>query len=135
MVSARPPPNPARGRISYPTAVNYTSGDADASPVYHGAEPIPTPSHAQHQAQSSQDEDRDHAGSPGLKTWFKSLGRDRSDSQTSADGYMSGGKGGGGGGGGGKYPGVFGVELRESIEYASVQISTTGDDGALYVWG
>jgi len=122
MVSARPPPNPARGRISYPSAVNYTSGDADASPVYHGSEPI--------QIVSSQDEDRDHAGSPGLKTWFKSFGRDRSDSQSSADGYASGGKG-----GASRYPGVFGVELRESIEYASVQISTTGDDGALYVWG
>jgi len=107
-------------------AVNYTSGDADASPVYHGSEPI----HAvTSQAVSSQDEDRDHAGSPGLKTWFKSLGRDRSDSQTSADGYVSGRSG------GSKYPGVFGVELKESIEYASVQISTTGTDGALYVWG
>jgi hypothetical protein len=30
---------------------------------------------------------------------------------------------------------VFGVPLSENIEYASVQISTAGPDGALYVWG
>ena len=30
---------------------------------------------------------------------------------------------------------VFGVPLSESIEYASVQISTAGPDDALYVWG
>jgi hypothetical protein len=30
---------------------------------------------------------------------------------------------------------VFGIPLSESIEYASVQISTAGPDGALYVWG
>lgn len=30
---------------------------------------------------------------------------------------------------------VFGVPLAESIEYASVQVSTVGEDGSLYVWG
>lgn len=31
--------------------------------------------------------------------------------------------------------GVFGVQLAKSLEYASVQISTTRPDGSLYVWG
>ena len=31
--------------------------------------------------------------------------------------------------------GVFGVPLRESLHYASVQISTANANGELYVWG
>jgi len=31
--------------------------------------------------------------------------------------------------------GVFGIPLAKSIEYASVQVSTAGPEGALYVWG
>lgn len=30
---------------------------------------------------------------------------------------------------------VFGKPLRESLRYASVQISTAGANGELYVWG
>ena len=30
---------------------------------------------------------------------------------------------------------VFGVPLKESLRYASVQISTANKDGEMYVWG
>lgn len=30
---------------------------------------------------------------------------------------------------------VFGVPLRESLNYASAQIQTAGADGEMYVWG
>ena len=30
---------------------------------------------------------------------------------------------------------VFGVPLKESLRYASVQISTANADGEMYVWG
>lgn len=32
-------------------------------------------------------------------------------------------------------PRVFGIPLRESLRYASVQISTADPNGDLYVWG
>lgn len=116
MVSARPPPNPARGRVAYPTAANYTSGDGD-TPAYLNSEPIhPT---------SSRDSDKERA--QGLKTWWKSFSGNHD--------TPGGGSGSRPGGAQGHHGGVFGVPLQQSIEYASVQISTTAEDGALYVWG
>ena len=119
MVSARPPPNPARGRVAYPTAANYTSGDGD-TPAYLNSEPIhPT---------SSRDSDKERA--QGLKTWWKAFsGKDEPGGSGAAASGSRAGEG------GGQYGGVFGVPLQQSINYASVQISTTADDGALYVWG
>ena len=119
MVSARPPPNPARGRVAYPTAANYTSGDGD-TPAYLNSEPIhPT---------SSRDSDKERA--QGLKTWWKAFsGKDEPGGSGAAASGSRAGEG------GGQYGGVFGVPLQQSINYASVQISTTAEDGALYVWG
>ena len=107
MVSARPPPAPARGRIAYPSATAYTPGDVAHSPAYlKGSEPV--------QPITSRDSDAERA--QGLKTWWKTF-RER------PEGSSDPGRG------------VFGVPLAESIDYASVQISTAGQDGALYVWG
>jgi hypothetical protein len=50
-----------------------------------------------------------------------------------AGGTVAAATAGAGQGGGGKK--VFGVPLAQSIEYASVQVSTVGEDGSLYVWG
>lgn len=98
MVSTRPSPNPARGRVAYPSAVDtYTSGDADAAPTL--------------QRLSSREVDNE--GTPGLKTWWK--GKKRPEDEG--------------------YPPVFGAALSDSLETASVQISTAGSDGSLYVWG
>ena len=121
MVSARPPPNPARGRVAYPTAANYTAGEGD-TPAYLNSEAIhPT---------SSRESDRERA--QGLKTWWKAFsGKDEAPSGSAA----AGGTGASGSKGTRHHGGVFGVPLQESIEYASVLISTTADDGALYVWG
>nr|XP_031864086.1 uncharacterized protein CI109_000730 [Kwoniella shandongensis]KAA5531158.1 hypothetical protein CI109_000730 [Kwoniella shandongensis] len=122
MVSTRPSPTPARGRIAYPSAANYTPGDADNSPAYLGASgPI-------HKT-TSRDSDRERA--QGLKTWWKGFREKERAEQSHTGGLskalgnvlMSGGRG------------VFGVPLSESIEYASVQVSTSGPDGSLYVWG
>ncbi|WRT68463.1 uncharacterized protein IL334_005439 [Kwoniella shivajii] len=106
MVSTRPSPTPARGRIPYPSATTYTPGDADNSPAYLGAsEPI--------RKTSSRDSDRQ-----GLKTWWKGFREQEGNEPTNATGR-----------------GVFGEYLADSIEYASVQVSTSGPDGSLYVWG
>lgn len=91
MVSTRPSPAPAKGRIAYPTAATYTPGDGDDAPTYTALG-------------TSQDSG---------KTWWKGAKSEAVD-----DG-----------------PVVFGVSLAESIKYASVQISTAGVDGKLYVWG
>lgn len=126
MVSTRPSPTPAKGRISYPSATNYTAGDEDESPSM-----IPTAA-AQPESRDesttartrkisrgasdlepirSRDSERDGMG---LKQWWKGF-RDRPEHGTG--------------------PHVFGVPLSESIQYASVQISTAGPDGNLFVWG
>mgnify|MGYP006876472698 CR=1 FL=1 len=106
MVSARPPPAPARGRIPYPSAASYLPGDTAHSPAYlRDAEPVhPT---------TSRDSDKERA--QGLKTWWKSF-RDRPEPIPRA-------------------PGVFGIPLDESVRYASVQISTQDQDGSLHIWG
>jgi len=70
MVSTRPSPTPARGRVAYPSASNYTPGDAEKSPTYLGSSPV--------QQVSSQDSDRD--GAQVLKTWWKGF-RDRTEPQ------------------------------------------------------
>lgn len=117
MVSTRPSPTPARGRVAYPSATNYTPGDAETSPTYLGSSPV--------RQVTSRDSDRE--GAQGPKTWWKGF-RDRPEPQKNgssleqtvlrADGR-----------------GVFGVSLSRSIEYASVQISTANPEGELYVWG
>ncbi|KAK1927239.1 Rho GTPase activator [Papiliotrema laurentii] len=106
MVSARPPPAPARGRIPYPSAASYLPGDTAHSPAYlRDSEPVhPT---------TSRDSDKERA--QGLKTWWKSF-RDRPEPIPRA-------------------PGVFGIPLDESVRYASVQISTQDQDGSLHIWG
>ncbi|WVW85559.1 hypothetical protein I302_107597 [Kwoniella bestiolae CBS 10118] len=111
MVSARPPPNPAKGRIPYPSAATYVPGDTDNSPTYLGStEPI--------QKTASRDSERERRVQ-GLKNWWKGF---RENEQS-------------GGQSSGARRGVFGEPLAESIEYASVQVSTNGPDGSLYVWG
>ncbi|WWC90649.1 uncharacterized protein L201_005585 [Kwoniella dendrophila CBS 6074] len=113
MVSARPSPTPARGRIPYPTAATYVPGDTDNSPTYLGAsEPI--------KKTTSRDSDRERRVQ-GLKTWWKGF---REDEKLENGPSSSGSR-----------RGVFGEPLSESIEYASVQVSTSGPDGSLYVWG
>ena len=157
MVSARPPPSPAQGRVAYPSAANYTSGDYDASPDYldaHGSPSAPIT-----KVKSS---DSDGERGQGLKTWWKGF-RERSGSASGAAALGSGGQtrricmcflrplpnpsgrsrplhghGEDGRMAGADYiadRGVFGVPLQESIQYAAVQISTAGQDGSLYVWG
>ncbi|OCF75947.1 rho GTPase activator [Kwoniella mangroviensis CBS 8886] len=111
MVSTRPSPTPARGRIPYPTAATYTPGDSNTSPAYLGAsEPI--------QKTTSRDSERERRVQ-GLKNWWKGF---RESEQS-------------GGPSNAPRRGVFGEPLAESIEYASVQVSTNGPDGSLYVWG
>ncbi|WVR00062.1 hypothetical protein IAU59_007204 [Kwoniella sp. CBS 9459] len=112
MVSARPPPTPAKGRIPYPSAATYTPGDANTSPAYLGAsEPI--------RKTTSRDSDRERR-TQGLKTWWKGFREHEKEEEEEAQAAG---------------PGVFGVPLAQSIEYASVQVSTSGPDGSLYVWG
>ncbi|WVR07539.1 hypothetical protein IAU60_004581 [Kwoniella sp. DSM 27419] len=65
MVSARPPPSPAKGRIPYPSASNYVPGDADNSPTYLGsAEPI--------RKTASRDSENERRAQ-GMKQWWKGL--------------------------------------------------------------
>lgn len=109
MVSARPPPNPAKGRIAYPSASTYTPGDRGNSPDYLGASPPMSKT-------LSRDSDKERA--QGLKTWWKSFRDKNEPTQDSSDDRQ-----------------VFGIALAESLQYASVQISTAGTDGELYVWG
>nr|ODN91863.1 hypothetical protein L203_01117 [Cryptococcus depauperatus CBS 7841] len=111
MVSTRPPPNPARGRVAYPTAANYIPGDANASPVYLGA-PLPM------KKTSSRDSDKERA--QGLKTWWKSF-RERETVSHRQPLHSQG---------------VFGVPLQVSIVYASVQVTIKDEEnGSLYVAG
>ncbi|KAK8854736.1 hypothetical protein IAR55_003475 [Kwoniella newhampshirensis] len=81
MVSTRPSPTPARGRIAYPSAATYTPGDADNSPTYIGAAgPI-------HKT-SSRDSDGERA--QGLKTWWKGFReRERNEQNQSGIGALS----------------------------------------------
>ncbi|KAK6910722.1 hypothetical protein I203_104754 [Kwoniella mangroviensis CBS 8507] len=109
MVSTRPSPTPARGRIPYPTAATYTPGDSNTSPAYLGAsEPI--------QKTTSRDSERERRVQ-GLKNWWKGF---RESEQS-------------GGPSNAPRRGVFGEPLAESIEYASVQVSTNGPDGSLVI--
>lgn len=114
MVSTRPSPAPAKGRIAYPTAANYTPGDADNSPVYHGESSQPL----QQVTSSGSERERNVAG---LKNWWKGF------SQQGVNNVSSPAKS--------EHRKVFGVPLADSLEYASVQISTAASDGALYIWG
>jgi hypothetical protein len=107
MVSTRPSPNPAKGRIAYPVAAPYVPGDSDNSPTYLGG-----PDGIR--KVTSRDSDKERAQA--LKQWWKGF-KDRPETKQADQ------------------KGVFGMPLSESIEYASVQISTAGPDGALYVWG
>lgn len=107
MVSTRPSPTPARGRISYPTAATYTPGDGEEAPTMTGSHPM--------QPVTSQ-ESSDGERTQGFKTWWKATRGDKM--ETPID-----------------QPHVFGIPLSESIKYASVQISTAGADDKLYVWG
>lgn len=75
------------------------------APTYIGSEPI--------RPVTSQDSDQDR--SQGLKTWWKGV-RDKPEHPED-------------------HKAVFGEPLAESVKYASVQISTAGSDGKLYVWG
>ncbi|ORX38458.1 Rho GTPase activation protein [Kockovaella imperatae] len=59
MVSTRPSPAPAKGRMAYPSASNYTPGDVDNSPSFLGSTSPPT------------DADRERA--QGLKLWWKAF--------------------------------------------------------------
>ena len=105
-------------------------------------------------SESEADKDKDRTQTQGLKSWWKGFierekttttagsGTDDeratkqrgagSDEPVSSPG-VSAGSGAGKGEEGGKK--VFGVPLAESIDYASVQVSTVGEDGSLYVWG
>lgn len=145
MVSARPAPKVVGGRTAYPSAQTYTPGDVgeqpettpSQAPTSPGKPPL-TPQSPPKMAGSNPlsqvtSNDSDKAG---LMTWFKGI-RDRSSSEPQRMGmslhherlrvslliWVVDSRC------------VFGVPLRESIEYASVQISTAGPDGALYVWG
>ncbi|OWZ61765.1 rho GTPase activator [Cryptococcus neoformans] len=110
MVSTRPSPTPARGRVAYPSAANYTPGDANNSPAYLSASsPV--------KEVSSRESDKERA--QGLKTWWKGF-RER---EAAGDKQWSDGRV------------VFGVPLEISTQYASVQLSTSGPDDSLYVWG
>lgn len=117
MVSSRPPPNPVKGRIAYPSATTYVPGDSDVSPAYLGASDSVSKS-------PTRQTDLDSA--QGLKTWWKGF-NPKPDVKGMAvicsDLLIADERG------------VFGVSLSDSIRYASVQISTAGPDGALYVWG
>lgn len=62
MVSTRPSPAPARGRVAYPSAASYVPGDANNSPAYPSASsPV--------KEVSSRESDKERA--QGLKTWWK----------------------------------------------------------------
>ncbi|KAK4688433.1 GTPase-activating protein SAC7, partial [Tremellales sp. Uapishka_1] len=113
MVSTRPSPAPAKGRIAYPSATGYTAGDAHTSPTYEGESSQPLAKVVSPQSASEREKNVQ-----GLKTWWKGFGG-KADEPTKAS----------------DVGGVFGVPLHESLEYASVQISTAGPDGELYVWG
>lgn len=133
MVSTRPSPNPARGRFAYPSAANYTPGDIDNSPIYHGvggesgspsAPLVPVTSSGSERERNVQ----------GLKSWWKGFSQQQQQQSssssfqgktaaTSASGALADSRR------------VFGVPLVESLEYASVQVSTAGPNGSLYVWG
>jgi hypothetical protein len=79
MVSARPPPNPAKGRIHYPSAATYVPGDLDNSPTYLGSsEPMGKT--------ASRDSDRERVQN--LKTWWKGF-RDRTEPKESSKGESS----------------------------------------------
>jgi hypothetical protein len=135
MVSARPAPKVVGGRTAYPSAQTYTPGEAGEQPESTSPKPIPisigSPPRDGIERVMSNESDK-----AGLMTWFKGF-RDRSASEPQRMG-MSTSRG--------KVSVVewglmidtrcvFGVPLSESIEYASVQISTAGPDDALYVWG
>lgn len=107
MVSTRPSPAPAGGRVAYPSAATYIPGDAKNAPVYLNAPPV--------KEISSPESDKERA--QGLKTWWKGF-RERESVGDKGDGRV-----------------VFGVPLEISTQYASVQLSTNGPDDSLYVWG
>jgi len=63
MVSTRPSPNPAKGRVAYPAASTYTPGDAETSPTYLGSsEPV--------QASLSRSPEKEEKG---LKGWWRAF--------------------------------------------------------------
>lgn len=114
MVSTRPSPSPAKGRIAYPTIQPYAPGDEGEAPSYNSptSEPIrPVTSGTESDSERNQ----------GIKTWWRGV-RDKPDSPGTGPEDID------------ENP-VFGVPLSESIKYASVQISTVGEDDKLYVWG
>lgn len=140
MVSARPAPKVVGGRTAYPTYQTYTPGEAGEQPESTSPRAIPI-----NIAQSPPNSDgiervmSNESDKAGLMTWFKGF-RDRSASEPQRMGMFPIQEG-------GRdiviirirlmldTRSVFGVPLSESIEYASVQISTAGPDDALYVWG
>ena len=66
MVSTRPSPSPAKGRIAYPTATSYVPGDSENSPIY-----VDSPELNRQTTTTLRDFDRD--GTQGLKTWWKTF--------------------------------------------------------------
>ncbi|WVQ82115.1 hypothetical protein IAT38_004243 [Cryptococcus sp. DSM 104549] len=118
MVSARPPPTPAGGRVAYPTAPTYTPGDADNSPAYL------SPSSGAIKKTLSRDSEKERAQGQGMWGWFRSFREKEQQPQQNDRRRRQGDD-----------QGVFGVPLQQSMKYASAQVSTTGQDGALYVWG
>jgi hypothetical protein len=67
MVSTRPSPTPARGRIAYPTAATYTPGNDNEAPTYSGPETVRVTSQDSVEANT--------------KTWWKGSRSDSEDSQ------------------------------------------------------
>ena len=80
MVSTRPSPAPAKGRVAYPSASNYVAGDQDQSPTLLDPEDPKTDD-------INNDTDGDRV--QGLKLWWKSF-RDRTEPETSSEKGLAG---------------------------------------------
>lgn len=139
MVSTRPQPPLARGRVAYPSAAAYTPGDAGTAPEDSATSSTPTgprgrrlsanPNEgaAARRLKSPDMSDREKS-TQGLKTWWKAFSQRQTSpppqkSFRQAPRTMNSRH-------------VFGAPLQRVLGYAAMQISTSSpDDGSLYVWG
>jgi hypothetical protein len=182
MVSTRPPPSPANGRIPYPAAELLAPGDVGLAPsstaglvdsrrgsspgeaVSPSAQPtglkrlksmrdrvrdrsrdrtkpvgrdragsVAVATLGQHHPDAKDSTERE-TSTQGLKNWWKTFSANRPATPspppyqpsfrhgTATTTTMSTRR-------------VFGVPLQRALSYASMQISTSGPDGSLYVWG
>ncbi|KLT39469.1 RhoGAP-domain-containing protein, partial [Cutaneotrichosporon oleaginosum] len=124
MVSSRPSPSPARGRVPYPSADTYIPGD-DKVQEQPEAPESSTKELIMERKTSREMTEREQS-SLSLRNWWKTFKTSSEPvperSFRRAPQTMNTRR-------------VFGVSLSRVLTYAAMQISTSAPDGSLYVWG